>query len=219
MEQLSTVQTFTIYILPILFAITIHEVAHGWMASKLGDKTAYILGRITLNPFKHIDLIGTILVPTMLMLFGGVVFGWAKPVPVNFSNLKHPHRDVALVSLAGPFSNFIMTILWAGIAKVGLLLLQLNYPWLWPNALIFMGHVGVQINLIFMILNLIPIPPLDGSRIFLALLPIKIAKKMGRIEPYGFIFLLILLGTRVLDYIIYPPVIFLSSFITFLFHI
>ena len=216
MEQLSTVQVFIVYILPILFAITVHEVAHGWAASKLGDKTAYLLGRITLNPLKHIDLIGTILVPAILMLFGGVVFGWAKPVPVNFSNLKHRRRDVILVSFAGPFSNFIMALMWALVAKIGILL-QIHYSWFWPNALVFMGHAGIQINLVFMILNLIPIPPLDGGRIFLAILPAKIAAKFSRIEPYGFIVLLVLLGTRLLNYIIYPSVIFLSRYIAYLF--
>ena len=218
MDQLSGIQLFTVYILPILFAITVHEVAHGWVASKLGDKTAYLLGRISLNPLKHIDLIGTILVPLMLMWFGGVVFGWAKPVPVNFANLKHLRRDVVLVSFAGPFSNFIMALMWAVVAKIGMLL-HMHYSLLWPNALVFMGQAGIQINLVFMFLNLIPIPPLDGGRIFLAMLPTKIAIKFGRVEPYGFIILLLLLGTRVLNYMIYPPVIFLSKYIIYLFHL
>jgi Zn-dependent protease len=218
MEQLSAIQTFTVYILPILFAITVHEVAHGWVASKLGDKTAYFLGRITLNPFKHIDLIGTILVPTILMLFGGIIFGWAKPVPVNFSNLKHLRRDVILVSFAGPFSNLIMALIWALIAKIGLLL-QMHFTWFWPNALIFMGHAGIQINLVFMLLNLIPIPPLDGGRIFLSILPTKVAIKFSHIEPYGFIILLILLGAKVLNYLIYPSMIFLSNYIVYLFRL
>ena len=218
MEQLSSVQVFIVYILPILFAITVHEVAHGWAASKLGDKTAYLLGRITLNPLKHIDLIGTIIVPAILMLFGGVVFGWARPVPVNFSNLRHRQSGTILVSFAGPCSNFIMALMWAVVAKIGMLL-QARYPWFWPNALIFMGHAGIQINLVFMVLNLIPIPPLDGGKIFLALLPPKIATKIGFIEPYGFVVLLILLGTRILSYVIYPAVIFLSKYIAYLFQL
>jgi len=218
MEQLSTIQILSVYILPILFAITIHEVAHGWVANKLGDKTAYFLGRITLNPFKHIDLIGTVLVPILFMLFGGMMFGWARAVPVNFANLKHLRRDVVLVSLAGPFSNFIMALLWGLVAKAGLLL-QGYYPWFWLNALVFMGQAGIQINLVFMVLNLIPIPPLDGGKVFLAILPRKLAMKFARVEPYGFIILIVLLSTRILNYVIYPLVIFLSKFIVSLLHL
>lgn len=214
MEHLSVIQTLTVYVLPVLFAITIHEVAHGWVAHRLGDKTAYILGRITLNPFKHIDLIGTILIPAILMLFGGVIFGWAKPVPINFGNLHNPRRDIALVSLAGPFSNFIMAILWALVAKIGTLL-QPHYNW--TDIFIFMGQAGIQVNLIFMILNLIPIPPLDGGKILSMLLPFKIFLKFNRLEPYGFFILLILLGTGVLNYIIIPSIVFFSNLIFKLF--
>lgn len=215
MEHLSSIQTFTVYVLPILFAITVHEVAHGWMAYKFGDKTAYILGRMTLNPFKHIDLIGTILVPSILMLFGGFIFGWAKPVPINYNNLRNPRRDIALVSFAGPFSNFIMAILWALIAKAGTLL-QTHYNYDWLEVFILMGQVGIQVNLVFMILNLIPIPPLDGGKILSMLLPKKVFFIFNRIEPYGFFILLILLGTGILNYLIFPAVGFLSNYIAIL---
>lgn len=218
MEQLSTIQILSVYILPILFAITVHEVAHAWVANKLGDKTAYLLGRITLNPFKHIDLIGTVLVPILFMLFGGIMFGWARPVPINFANLKHPRRDIVLVSWAGPLSNFVMALLWGLVAKLGMIL-QVHYPWFWLNALFYMGQAGIQINLVFMVLNLIPIPPLDGGKIFLALLPSRLAIKFSRIEPYGFIIVLVLFVAGILNYIIYPLVVFLSKFIVYLFHL
>jgi Zn-dependent protease len=216
MEHLSVIQTFTVYVLPILFAITVHEVAHGWMAKKLGDKTAYILGRITLNPFKHIDLIGTVLVPLIMMLFGGVIFGWAKPVPINFANLRNPRRDVALVSLAGPLSNLIMAFFWALIAKIGILA-QTRYNLNLAEIFVFMGQAGIQVNLVFMILNLIPIPPLDGGRILSMLLPLKMFLKFNRLEPYGFFILLILLGLGVLNYIIVPCMLFFSKIIFGLF--
>src|SRR3989338_8992777 len=122
MGQLSLPQLFAVWTLPVLFAITVHEVAHGWIASKLGDKTALMLGRLTLNPLKHIDPIGTILVPAILLAVGGFIFGWAKPVPVTWRNLRHPKRDMAFVAVAGPAANFVMAILWALIGKGGMLL-------------------------------------------------------------------------------------------------
>lgn len=204
MMQLSTLQMFAVWVLPVLFAITVHEVAHGWVASKLGDKTAFIMGRITLNPLKHIDLIGTILVPAVLLILGGFVFGWAKPVPVNFANLKHPKRDMALVAAAGPCSNLIMAILWGLIAKLGVVLLGLG--WSWSLALVYMGQAGIFINLILMVLNLIPIPPLDGSRIVSSFLSNKIAYKYNRIGPYGFFIILLLLVTGLLGHIFLPIV-------------
>ena len=128
MEQLTTIQLFAVWALPVLFAITVHEVAHGWIASLLGDKTAFILGRLTLNPIKHIDPLGTILIPGILLLLHGPVFGWAKPVPVNAFNLHHPKRDMALVAAAGPLANFLMAIMWGGLVKLGLILLQRDFP-------------------------------------------------------------------------------------------
>ncbi len=203
--QLSTLQIFAIWVLPVLFAITVHEVAHGWVAKKCGDKTAFIMGRLTLNPLKHIDLIGTIIVPAVLLIFAGFAFGWAKPVPVNFANLKHPKRDMALVAAAGPGSNLIMAILWGLIAKLGFVLL-LSLQWKWALALVYMGQAGIMINIILMVLNLIPIPPLDGSRIVTSFLSNRAAYQYNRIGPYGFFIILLLLATGLLGHIFFPIV-------------
>lgn len=212
MQQLSILQLFAIWVLPVLFAITVHEVAHGWVASKLGDKTALALGRLTLNPFKHIDLIGTVLVPGLLLVMGtGFIFGWAKPVPVNWSNLKNPKRDMALVALAGPVSNFLMALLWAILLKTGLTVASGGNRI--GVFLSLMGQAGILINLVLMVLNLIPIPPLDGSRVVASFLKGQLAVAYDRLEPYGFFIILILLAMGVLRYIIGPPVIFLRDFI------
>lgn len=215
--NLSTSQKIVVSILPLLFAITVHEVAHGWVASKLGDKTAMIMGRLTLNPLKHIDLIGTILVPGILLLLGGIVFGWAKPVPVTYENLNHPKRDMAIVAAAGPIANLIMAIIWAFIAKLGTILVQNDFSW--APALKYMGLAGILYNLILMILNLIPIPPLDGSRIVTGFLSARAAFKYNRLEPYGFFVLLILLVTGVLWFIINPILTLLFSVITVIFRL
>lgn len=174
--------------LPLIFAVTLHEAAHGWIANKLGDRTAFMMGRVTLNPIKHIDIYGTIVIPILMLLLSNFkfLFGWAKPVPVTWSNLRHPRRDMALVALAGPFANFIMALIWAGIAKIALFP-QTAVPAL-VNALKFFaaaGIVGIQINCILLILNLVPIPPLDGSRVVSAILPPRLAYKYDLIEPYG----------------------------------
>ncbi len=213
MNQLSLPQTFAIWVLPVLFAITVHEVAHGWLASKLGDKTALIMGRITLNPLKHIDPIGTILVPAILLFFGGFIFGWAKPVPVTWSNLNNPKRDMALVALAGPFANLLMAIFWALIAKLGVVLLGINHE-SWALGIQYMGQAGIVINLMLMFLNLIPIPPLDGGRVLSSILPNRWSAKLDRIEPFGFFILLFLLAVGVLKYILFPPLFLTESFIT-----
>jgi len=203
MEDLTTVQRVVVWALPILFAITVHEVAHGWVAKKLGDPTAMMLGRLTLNPIKHIDLIGTVVVPVVLLLLGGFIFGWAKPVPVTWENLKNPRRDMALVALAGPLSNLLMAIAWALLMKLGVMLGG-DYRWLaWP--LIYMGGAGIAINAILMLLNLLPIPPLDGSRVLMGLLPGPWAWKLSRIEPYGLIIMILLLVSGILGTILMPP--------------
>ena len=217
MWQLNFIQQVIIYALPILFAITVHEVAHGWVASKLGDKTALMLGRLTLNPLKHIDLIGTVLLPLVLLLMGGFIFGWAKPVPVNPNNLKKPRRDMALVALAGPVSNIIMAFIWAGIMKLGLVLMSHGFQFALPIRL--MGQAGVMINLILMALNLMPIPPLDGSRIISAILPAKWAYKYDRVAPYGIFILLILLITGILHFFLWPPIILLQKLIAIIFRL
>jgi len=215
MQQFNTLQLIAIWALPILFAITIHEVAHGWVASKLGDKTALMLGRVTLNPLKHIDPVGTILVPAFLLMLGGFIFGWAKPVPVNWHNLRHPKRDMALVAIAGPFTNFLMALGWAGIAKIGMYLFSLQMPG--AIAIIYMGQAGIMINLVLMVLNLLPIPPLDGGRVLSSMLPVKISMVLDRLELYGFLILVLLIAMGVLGKLIGPPIYFLYTMISAVF--
>ncbi len=201
--ELSTLQLVIIWVLPVLFAITVHETAHGWVAFKRGDSTAYQLGRITLNPIKHIDMIGTVILPTLMLIISNFVFGWAKPVPVNFSQLKNPRRDMALVALAGPGSNLLMAIFWAIVVQIGWLTLE-SFPL--TIFLIYMGSAGIFINAILMILNLLPILPLDGGRILYSLLPSRFATHYAKLEPFGLVILLILLMTGGLGYVLLPPV-------------
>ncbi|ADH85443.1 site-2 protease family protein [Desulfurivibrio alkaliphilus] len=211
MAELTLIQKIAVWALPLLFAITVHEVAHGWMARRLGDPTAEMLGRLSLNPIKHIDPVGTILVPGILLMLGGFIFGWAKPVPVNWRNLRDPRRDMILVSVAGPAANLGMALLWGLVLKVGLML-NPSTPLL-GLPLIYMGGAGVLINLILMVLNLLPIPPLDGSRIVSGLLPPELAMQYNRLESVGFIILLALLATGMLGSIIGPPIFALRSLI------
>ena len=209
MQELNMVQIIAVAALPVLFAITIHEVAHGWVAKKLGDPTAMMMGRLTLNPLKHIDPIGTVVVPIALLLMTGFMFGWAKPVPVTWENLRNPKRDMALVAVAGPASNLIMAIGWVLIMKLGYMLGG-TFDWLaWP--LVKMAEIGILINLILMILNLIPIPPLDGGRVLSGLLPGPWAWKLSRIEPYGLIIMVVLMVTGLLGKIIVPPMMFIEG--------
>jgi Zn-dependent protease len=204
MQNLSTVQFAAIAILPLLFGITLHEVAHGWVAKQLGDKTALMMGRLTLNPIKHIDPLGTILVPGLMMLAGGAIFGWAKPVPVTWQNLKNPKRDMALVALAGPMANLGMALFWALIARLGILLTATSE---WASVpMILMGKVGIVLNLVLMVLNLLPLPPLDGGRIMTSLLPGPLSYRFSRIEPYGFFILIALLMSGLLWKLMGPPV-------------
>ena len=204
MSGLSTFQTIAVAILPLVFAITVHEVAHGWMAKRLGDPTAQRLGRLTLNPIKHIDPVGTILVPGVLLLLGGFVFGWAKPVPVTWENLRNPKRDMAIVAAAGPGANLLMAVLWAFIAKVGTVLPD---SLLWAaTPLYYMGIFGISINVVLMVLNLIPLPPLDGGRVAVGLLPGRWSWLLSRVEPYGFFILIGLLVTGLLGVVLHPPV-------------
>ncbi len=197
-----------VWILPVVFAITVHEVAHGWVAKKYGDNTASVLGRLTLNPIKHIDLLGTIIVPGLLLLsFTGFIFGWAKPVPVNPGNFKKPNKDMAIVALAGPVSNLLMAIIWALIARFVLTIdMELLSK---PLKLLYeMGKAGIHINLILALINLLPIPPLDGSRIISGILPNKWAWQYNRLERFGFVFLLILLLSGGLNYLLGYPMYF-----------
>ena len=169
---------------PMLFAITIHEAAHGWVAKKLGDSTAYAMGRVTLDPVKHIDLYGTVIFPAIMFILsqGAVMFGWAKPVPVTESRLRNPKRDMVLVALAGPLSNLIMAMLWA---LCFVLLAQTNSSLALVEGLGIMSKLGIFINISFMAFNLIPILPLDGGRIIRGLLPLRLALKYDKSEPYG----------------------------------
>jgi Zn-dependent protease len=204
MEELNTVQRLAVWALPILFAITVHEVAHGWVARRLGDPTAYMMGRLTLNPVRHIDPVGTVIVPLALTLLGGFIFGWAKPVPVTWENLRHPKRDMVLVAVAGPLANLAMALLWALAMKIGMVLGD-DVRWV-ALPLIYMGFAGITINLVLMVLNLLPLPPLDGGRVVTGLLPGRLSWQFGRLEPYGLVILLGLLIMGWLGYLIWPPV-------------
>jgi len=206
--ELTLVQTIAVSALPIIFAITVHEAAHGYAAKYFGDLTAERMGRITLNPIKHIDPIGTIVLPAITLLAGGVLFGWAKPVPVNFANLRNPKKDMLWVAAAGPASNLFMAIFWA---------LMLNFSTSLPATTAqFVSHmswVGISINLVLMVLNLLPLPPLDGGRIAVSLLPMHLATKLSQVERYGFIILIALLFTGILGKIIFPIINFLAQII------
>jgi Zn-dependent protease len=205
METLSPLQLLAVLVIPVLFAITVHEAAHGWVASKLGDRTALMLGRVTFNPIKHIDPIGTVVVPLATFFFVGFLFGWAKPVPVDWRNLRHPRRDMALVAVAGPGANLVMALFWGAMVKLGVLLLP-DGQWI-ALPLIYMGAAGILINVFLMVLNLMPLLPLDGGRVVNAMLPPKVAILFSRLEPFGLIILLALLITGLLGAILLPIVI------------
>ena len=201
-DEFSLIQKIIIWTLPVLFAITLHEVAHGWAALKLGDKTAQMMGRLTLNPIKHIDPLGTILVPALLLMFTGFMFGWAKPVPVTFQNLRNPKKDMAWVALAGPGGNLVMGFFWAMVAKIGLLLAVNDV--LISGPMIYMGVAGVLVNGMLMLLNLLPLPPLDGGRVLVSVLPPHLAWRVEKVEPYGFFILLALLYFGIVMMILWP---------------
>jgi Zn-dependent protease len=200
-----SLSTIVLWGVPVVFAITLHEAAHGYVAKLFGDRTAEMLGRITLNPLKHIDPVGTILVPGVLLALAWInkappfVFGWAKPVPVNFGNLGNPKRDMIWVAAAGPGSNFLQALLWA-------LLLAMTAPTgLWSSAGLFqMADIGFKVNLVLMALNLLPLPPLDGGRVLAGLLPQGAADTLSRVEPYGLFIVLGLLALGVLDDLMRP---------------
>ncbi len=215
---MSLIQAITIWTLPVLFAITLHEVAHGWVAKVFGDTTAASLGRLTLNPIKHIDPIGTVLVPAlMLILPGNFLFGWAKPVPVSMNQLRNPKRDMTIVAAAGPFANFIMAVFWGLIVKsfIG----AANAGNERAEFFVYMGIAGLVINLMLMILNLLPIPPLDGGRVLAGLTPNHFSNTLRKIEPYGFFILIGLLATGVLGKIIFTPFIYILFFILSFFNV
>lgn len=204
--ELTLVQKIAVFALPVIFAITLHEAAHGYVARFFGDMTAAAAGRITLNPLKHVDPVGTILVPLVILLTskllggGAILFGWAKPVPVDFGRLRRPKQDMLWVAAAGPGMNFAMAVFWA-------LVIQLAHALgngFASAPLMLMGAAGVFINVILMALNLIPLPPLDGGRIAVSLLPVKQAIQFSKLEPYGLFILLGLLFTGILGVILWP---------------
>ncbi|HZW23851.1 MAG TPA: site-2 protease family protein [Gallionella sp.] len=209
------IQTITLAAIPVLFAITLHEAAHGYVARHFGDMTAYQQGRISLNPMRHIDPIGTVLVPLLTMLVGGILFGWAKPVPVNFAALRHPKKDMLWVAIAGPASNLAMALGWALVYK---------FAWSFPDnyfaePMLGMAEWGIKINAVLMVLNLLPLPPLDGGRVAISLLPHRQAFQLSKIEPYGMFILIFLAITPVLGWILLPLVRLVYKLISVLFGI
>ena len=202
----SLISALAIWALPVLLAITLHEAAHGYVARHFGDPTADQAGRITLNPLRHIDPVGTLLVPASILALssllgaGGILFGWAKPVPVNFGRLRNPKADMLWVAAAGPFTNLIMALGWAILFRIALI----GEPGAYTLPLLKMADAGMQINAVLMVLNLLPLPPLDGGRIAVSLLPQHLAWRFARLEPYGFPILLVLLFTGVLGAILWP---------------
>lgn len=190
-------QTLLIYIIPLLFAITLHEAAHGWLASKLGDHTARMMGRVTLDPTKHIDPIGTIAIPLVLLLSSsGFIFGWAKPVPINFNALRNGKNGMIWVALAGPGANIMMAICWLFVMIIAI---KMNI-----TVLIEMGRVGILVNCVLAVFNLLPIPPLDGSRVISALLPNRLAYQYNQLEQYGLYILLGLMFLGGFNYLVRP---------------
>lgn len=205
----------TVWVLPVLFAITLHEVAHGWVAHFFGDSTAAKLGRLSLNPLRHIDLVGTVLVPAVMILISdNFIFGWAKPVPVNVMRLGNPKRDMAIVAAAGPLSNLVMALLWVVVIKSCISSADSGNGY--AEFFVYMGVAGVVINLMLMILNFLPIPPLDGGRVLAGIVPNSFSNMLHRIEPYGFFILVGLLVLGLLNKLIFAPFIMVLFFILYL---
>jgi Zn-dependent protease len=208
------IQSISIAAIPLIFAITLHEAAHGYVARYFGDMTADRAGRITLNPIRHIDPVGTILLPVMMYwaTSGAFTFGWAKPVPVNFGALRDPKKNMFWVALAGPASNFLMAIIWVLVAK-----LAVNFPGdYYTVPLLKMAQFGLLINVVLIALNMLPVPPLDGGRIAVSLLPHKLALMLSRIEPYGIFILIFMAFTGILNQVLKPVMSVLVNLITFI---
>lgn len=203
------IQTVTIAAIPILFAITLHEAAHGYVARHFGDNTAYLQGRISLNPLRHIDPLGTVLLPLLTLVLGGVLFGWAKPVPVNFSALRNPKKDMLWVAIAGPASNLAMAFGWTLLFKFA----SSSPDSYFAEPLMGMAVIGIKINAVLLVLNLLPLPPLDGGRVAVSLLPHRQAWQLSKIEPYGMFILIFLAITPVLGRVLLPLVGLVEKFL------
>lgn len=205
----ASIQLLSAAVIPVLFGIALHEAAHGWMARQFGDRTAELLGRITANPIKHIDPVGTVVVPLVLAFLSLPPFGWAKPVPVNARNLRNPKRDMLLVAAAGPASNLVMALFW-----VLVLALALRLPVTLPGVrqfLLSMAQIGITFNILLAIFNLIPIPPLDGGRVLRGMVPEALGRKLDALEPYGLILVMGLLALGVLGRFVWPLVQLVSA--------
>ena len=208
MDLQNVIQLIALYAIPGIFAITLHEAAHGYAARHFGDLTAFQAGRITLNPIRHIELMGTIVIPILILVAsqGKYAFGWAKPVPVDFSRLRNPKRDMLWVAAAGPGANFVMAIFWALVIKA----MQYLPPNYFTEPILLMARGGIIVNTVLMVLNLLPLPPLDGGRIAVSLLPARLASIFARVEPYGMFILLALMLLGVLGTVMWP---FVAGFI------
>ena len=222
MSGMSTlIENIVIAAPPVIFAITLHEAAHGYVARHFGDPTAWLAGRISLNPLRHIDPVGTLLVPALILatsyLAAGsaMLFGWAKPVPVDFGRLRHPKREMLWVALAGPAVNLLMALVWTGLLKVLMLMPLMAYS----RPLAEMSLTGIEVNLVLMVLNLLPLPPLDGGRVAVSLLPHPLAWKFAQLERWGFPILLLLMFTGILGDILGPLVGVLKNLIVILFQL
>lgn len=209
MDVAATIQLLSAAVIPVLFAITLHEVSHGWVARHFGDRTAELLGRLTLNPFKHIDPVGSVAVPLVLTFLSLPPFGWARPVPVNARNLRRPKRDMILVAAAGPASNLLMASLWA---LAFALALHSKAPLFGVRQfLLSMAQIGISFNVLLAIFNLLPVPPLDGGRVLRGLVPETLGRKLDTVEPYGLIIVMVLLSLGILGRFLAPLVASVSA--------
>ena len=209
------IQTVALAAIPVLFAITLHEAAHGYVAKHFGDMTAYQAGRISLNPLHHIDMFGTVILPLLTLWMGGILFGWAKPVPVNFAMLRNPKKDMLWVAIAGPASNLAMALGWAFLYKIGVTFPESYFA----EPLLGMAMWGIKINVVLMVLNLLPLPPLDGGRVAVSLLPQRQAFQLSKIEPYGMFILIFLAITPILGLLLSPPIALVYKSLSLLFGI